>query len=89
MKLVSTSKQTKAFSDLTEFQKALNATDFVIDESPKSAFKDLSFDSWLTAANFSPSSEFPFISGKAVYRTDGLINTNGYSGKQSKEKREK
>ncbi|CEG66001.1 hypothetical protein RMATCC62417_02662 [Rhizopus microsporus] len=79
MKLVSASKQTKTFSDLTEFQKALNTTDFVIDESPKSAFKDLSFDSWLTAANFSPSSEFSFISGKAVYRTDGLVNINGYS----------
>lgn len=88
MKLVSASKQTKTFSDLTEFQKALNTTDFVIDESPKSAFKDLSFDSWLTAANFSPSSEFSFISGKAVYRTDGLVNINGYSGKQRK-KREK
>lgn len=81
MKLISASKQTKTFSDLTEFQRALNTTDFVIDESPKSAFKDLSFDSWLTAANFSPSSEFSFISGKAVYRTDGLVNINGYSGK--------
>ncbi|ORE03464.1 hypothetical protein BCV72DRAFT_251825 [Rhizopus microsporus var. microsporus] len=71
--------ETKTFSDLTEFQKALNATDFVIDESSKSAFKDLSFDSWLIAANFSPSSGLSFISGKAVYRTDGLVNTNGYS----------
>lgn len=81
MKLISVNDQTTVISNLTEFQNVLSSVDFVIDETPQGVFKDFSFAGWLAAANLSPSATFNFINNKNVYRTDGLVNVKGYSGK--------
>lgn len=82
MKLVPASNQTTTYSNLKDFQDALSTADFVIDDSPAANFKtDFDYADWLNVTGLSPSSKDNFIANKNVYRTDNLINKNGFSGK--------
>lgn len=83
MKLVSGGgNQSNVFQNLQDFQNALSTADFVIDDSATSNFKtDFAYSDWLNATGLSPGSKNTFIAEKNVYRTDNLINKNGFSGK--------
>lgn len=81
MKLVSGGgNQSNVFQNLQDFQNALSTADFVIDDSATSNFKtDFAYSDWLNATGLSPGSKNTFIAEKNVYRTDNLINKNGFS----------
>lgn len=86
MKLVtSNTNQSTIYQNLTDFQQALSIVDFVIDDSPASNFKtDFAYADWLAAAGLQPNNSASFTTYKNVYRTDKLINKNGYSGRNNK-----
>ena len=78
------SAQSPVYASLNEFHTAVRYADFAIDITPLADLGNQSYDSWLNLggfnANFDVYSE-PFIVDKNVFRTDGLVNDNGYSGK--------
>jgi hypothetical protein len=81
MDLANQNNQTTIFSNINDFKSAIANVDYIIDDTPLVDFNGQnSFSAWLSAANYSLAASTPFISGKNVYRTDGLINSNGYSG---------
>ncbi|KAI8887517.1 hypothetical protein K501DRAFT_175424, partial [Backusella circina FSU 941] len=80
MDLTNKNNETTVFSNINDFQSAVSSVDYIIDDTPLADFKGQnSFSAWLSAANYSLASSNNFIAGKNVYRTDGLINSNGYS----------
>ncbi|KAI7893187.1 uncharacterized protein EV154DRAFT_417360, partial [Mucor mucedo] len=81
MKLVtSNTNQSTTFKNVKDFQQALSTVDFVIDDTPAANFKtDFVYADWLNKAGLKPNNSASFIALKQVYRTDNLINKNGYS----------
>ncbi|KAI8888801.1 hypothetical protein K501DRAFT_302211 [Backusella circina FSU 941] len=81
MYLIAPQNQTTTFHDLNEFQKALANVDYVIDDTPLVNFNGTgSYANWLSAGGFSANNQSEaFIANKNVYRTDRIINANGYS----------
>lgn len=75
--------QSAEFTSLAVFHTAIGRAQYVIDTSDLSSINQ-TYDGWLNTGGFTTSSDVyneAFISDKNVYRTDGLVNTNGYSGK--------
>ncbi len=82
MKLVPAGNQLPTYQNLKDFQTAISTADFVIDDTPTANFKtDFTYSDWLNATGFLPSSKYNFIADSHVFRTDNLINKNGFSGK--------
>ncbi|KAG2199441.1 hypothetical protein INT47_011553 [Mucor saturninus] len=81
MKLVtSNTSQSTTYKNVKDFQQALSTVDFVIDDTPAANFKtDFVYADWLNKAGLKPNNSASFIALKQVYRTDNLINKNGYS----------
>lgn len=89
MKLVTSNinetAQSTVYSSVADFQKAVSKVDFIIDDTPAANFKqDFAYADWLTAAGLRPNSSQPFVAKQHVYRTDKLINKDGFSGKVKK-----
>lgn len=82
MTLVAPDNQTTTFQDLNAFQKVLANVDYIIDDTPLANFNGTgSYANWLSAGGFNANNQSEaFIANKNVYRTDRIINTNGYSG---------
>lgn len=80
------SAQSNVYTQLNEFHTAIRLADYVIDISPLGNLGNQSYDSWLNLGGFVSGTDIynePFISEKGLYRTDGLVNVNGISGKCS------
>ncbi|GAA5798900.1 hypothetical protein HPULCUR_004307 [Helicostylum pulchrum] len=80
MKLIAPNNQSTIFQNTTEFHSALSKVDFVIDDTPAANFKkDFAYTDWLKASDYKPNNAASFIALKNVFRTDLLINADGYS----------
>jgi hypothetical protein len=81
MKLIAANNQSNVYQNISDFQNAISNVDFIIDDTPAANFKqDFVFSDWLNASGLTLNSPDNFIAGKNVFRTDKLINANGYSG---------
>lgn len=79
------SAQSNVYTQLNEFHTAIRLADYVIDITPLENLGNQSYDSWLNLGGFVSGTDIynePFIADKGLYRTDGLVNTNGISGKE-------
>lgn len=82
MKLSASNNQSTVYTNISDFQNAISNVDFIIDDTPAANFKtDFVYSEWMNAAGLNLSSPDNFVANKNVYRTDKLINANGYSGK--------
>ncbi|KAI7856720.1 hypothetical protein BDC45DRAFT_502143 [Circinella umbellata] len=76
------SAQSTSYTQLNEFHTAIRYADYVIDVTPINNLGNQSYDGWLTLGGFNNNFNVysqAFVSEKNVFRTDGLVNTNGYS----------
>ncbi|KAI8138337.1 hypothetical protein BJV82DRAFT_631914 [Fennellomyces sp. T-0311] len=77
------SAQSPTYAHINEFHTAIRYADFAIDITPLADLGNQSYDSWLNLGGFNGNFDVysePFIVNKNVFRTDGLVNDNGYSG---------
>lgn len=78
------SAQSANYTHLNEFHTAIRYADYVIDMSPLAKLGNQSYQDWLQLGGFTGSTDVyneAFIAQKNIFRTDGLVNANGYSGK--------
>ncbi|KAI9271946.1 hypothetical protein BDA99DRAFT_595260, partial [Phascolomyces articulosus] len=76
------SAQSSNYTQVNEFHTAIRYADYVIDISPINNLGNQSYDDWLTIGGFNNNFDIysePFVTEKNVFRTDGLVNSNGYS----------
>ncbi|KAI9489599.1 hypothetical protein BDB00DRAFT_770406, partial [Zychaea mexicana] len=74
--------QSTVYTQINEFHTAIRYADFAIDVTPLSNLGNQSYEDWLSLGGFTTDLDIyseAFIDDKNVFRTDGLVNSNGYS----------
>ncbi|KAI8068182.1 uncharacterized protein B0P05DRAFT_580682 [Gilbertella persicaria] len=81
MTLIHSLNQSTTYQNLSLFHQAIEHVDVLIDNSDPANFKaNFAYGDWLKAIGLTPNSNtFAFLIEQAVYRTDRLMNTDGFS----------
>lgn len=75
--------QDSSYMQLNEFHTAISYADYVVDMTSLDNLGNQTYDSWLNLGGFIDGMDVfdePFVTNKNVFRFDGLVNGNGYSG---------